>query len=79
MNPLVEVKNLLEKKLPGSLVEVSDMTGTMDHLDLIVTWQNFKGLSLLKQHQLVMDALRESLQEQVHAVKIKTIIPNTNN
>lgn len=73
MNPLEEVKNLIEGKLAGSTVQVGDMTGTLDHLEILVISDEFKGKLLLDQHQMVMDILKESLKEKIHAVKIKTI------
>lgn len=73
MNPLEEIKNLIESQLTGSTAEVGDMTGTGDHLEILVISDEFKGKLLLDQHQMVMDVLKESLKEKVHAVKIKTI------
>lgn len=73
MNPLEEVKNLIESQLPESMVQVGDMTGTLDHLEILVISDAFKGKMLLDQHQMVMDILKESLKDKIHAVKIKTI------
>lgn len=73
MNPLFEVKNLIETNLENSIVHVGDLTGTMDHLDIIVASDTFIGKSLIDQHQVIMDILKESLKEKVHAVKIKTM------
>jgi stress-induced morphogen len=73
MNPLEEIKNLIESNLADSVVKVADMTGTQDHLEIFVACDVFKGKMLLDQHQVVMDILRESLKEKVHAVKIKTM------
>lgn len=73
MNPLEEVKQLIESNLAGSHVEVGDMTGTLDHLEILVVSDEFKGKMLIDQHQIVMDILRESLKEKIHAVKIKTM------
>ena len=71
MDRLDEIKTILLKEIPDSQVEVSDMTGTQDHLELSIKSPVFKGLSLLKQHQLVMDALQDELKGALHAVKIK--------
>lgn len=68
-----EVKALIESQLPGSYAEVGDMTGTMDHLEILVVSDEFQGKMRLAQHQIVMDILKESLKEKVHAVKIKTM------
>jgi stress-induced morphogen len=73
MNPLEMVKNLIETNLNESIVEVGDMTGTQDHLEILVACDEFKGKLLIDQHQIVMDILAESLKEQIHAVKIKTM------
>jgi stress-induced morphogen len=73
MTPMDEVKNLIVSNLPESHVEVSDMTGTMDHLEILVVSDEFKGKMKLAQHQIVMDILSESLKDKVHAVKIKTM------
>lgn len=73
MNPLEMVKNLIESNLNNSIVEVGDMTGTQDHLEILVAWDEFKGKLLIDQHQIVMDILADSLKEQIHAVKIKTM------
>jgi stress-induced morphogen len=73
MDPMQEIKNLIETNLSDSVVKVGDMTGTQDHLEIFVACDDFKGKMLLDQHQIVMDILKESLKEKVHAVKIKTM------
>lgn len=73
MDTLEHVKNLIEEKLKDSFVEVSDLTGTRDHLDIRVYSDEFKGKILIDQHQMVMDILREDLKDLIHAVKIKTM------
>ena len=73
MTPMDEIKNLLESKISESIVEVGDMTGTMDHLEILVISDEFKGKMLIDQHQIVMDILKEPLADKVHAVKIKTM------
>ena len=74
MNPdnLEFVKTLLLQSFPDADVVVGDLTGTFDHLDITITSNAFAGLSLLKQHQLVMDCLKESLKQRIHAVKLNT-------
>ncbi len=66
------VKKLIISQIPDAEVEVSDMTGTRDHLDLKITSDVFKGKGLLAQHRLVMDILKKSFSEDLHAVQIKT-------
>lgn len=73
MDNLELVKKLITEKLQDAKVEVTDMTGTRDHLEILVASDAFAGKSLLQQHQVVMDILREALSGPVHAVKLKTM------
>lgn len=73
LNPLMEVKNLIEENVSDAIVTVADMTGTLDHLEITVVSDEFKGKMLIDQHQMIMDILKESLKEKIHAVKIKTM------
>ena len=67
------VKNIIKTGLPDAFVEVLDMTGTADHLDIIIVSDMFKGKMLIQQHQMVMDLLKESLKTDIHAVQLKTM------
>lgn len=73
MNPLEEVEQLIKSNLKDSIVKVSDLTGTFDHLDILVATDEFKGKILIDQHQIIMDILKEDLKEKIHAVKLKTM------
>ena len=67
-----EIKQLITSNLTDAIVEISDMTGTGDHLELHIKSDFFKDKNLLAQHRMVMDILKESLKEKLHAVKLKT-------
>lgn len=73
MNPLDDVQNLIKSSIDDAVVRVSDMTGTMDHLEIFIASDVFKGKMLIEQHQIIMDILKESLKEKIHAVKLKTM------
>ena len=71
-----EVINLITQKLPKSKVIVENLKGN-DHLQVTVISSKFKGLTLVKQHQLVYSALKEELaSEAIHALALKTETPN---
>ncbi len=74
MIQLETVRKMVLKALPGAKVEVSDMTGTGDHLELTVVSEKFKGLSLIEQHKLVHKAVESEMDKGIHAVMIKTKI-----
>ena len=71
-----EVIELITKKLPDSKVNVENLKGN-DHLQVTVVSSEFKGLSLVKQHQIVYSALKDELaSETIHARALKTTTPN---
>ncbi len=71
-----DVINLITNKIPNSRVEVEAFNGN-DHLQVTVISEEFNGLSLVKQHQLVYSALKEELaSEAIHALALKTQTPN---
>ena len=70
-----EVISLITKKIPNSKVLVENLKGD-DHLQVTVISNEFNGLSLVKQHQLVYSALKEQLaSEVIHALALKTETP----
>lgn len=78
MNPMMKAKNLIEKKMPDSVVRVEDLTGTQDHVGLIVMSDEFRGKRLIEQHRMIMDILKEEFQQKLHAVKITTMVKTKN-
>ncbi len=66
------VEEIIKKGIPDALVLVEDMTGTRDHLAITVVSDAFKGKLLIEQHQMLMDLLKEELQNRIHAVKLQT-------
>jgi len=71
-----EIRTTLEKALPGSTIEIQDLTGGGDHYQVLVISPSFEGKGLLDQHQMVYGALREALgSERIHALALKTFSP----
>ena len=69
----VQLENFIKDQLPGAQVSVTDLTGTRDHLGLQIVSDAFKGRTLLEQHRVVMDILKEKLKSEIHAVQLKTM------
>ncbi len=67
------IPNLIKEKIPDAKVEIQDVTGTDNHFSLLVVSDSFSGKPLIKQHQLVMDILKNALKQEIHAVQIKTL------
>lgn len=70
---LAELKAMIETALPGAEVEVSDETGTGDHLRATVAAPQFEGRARIDQHRLVKAAVKERFDDgTIHALSVKT-------
>lgn len=71
-----EIKQTLERALPGSTVETRDLTGGGDHWQVIIVSPAFEGKGLLEQHRMVNEALKGEMDdERIHALALKTYSP----
>jgi len=71
-----KVSDAIKQKLSDAEVYVEDLNGGGDHLQVKVVSTAFAGLSLIKQHQLVYQALKSELEtEAIHALALKTSTP----
>jgi stress-induced morphogen len=68
------LETLLRTSFPdASELAVEDRTGGGDHFQVTISSGRFDGLSLVEQHRLVYDALREPLGNgSIHELRIKT-------
>ena len=71
------VAEAIRQALPDAKVDIEDLTGGGDHLQVTVVSSGFSGLSRIKQHQLVYGALRDQLaSEAIHALALNTSSPD---
>ena len=71
-----QVKAAITQAMPDASVEVEDLTGGGDHLQVTVLSSAFSGLTRVRQHQLVYGALRQELaSEAIHALALQTSTP----
>lgn len=71
-----EIKALITKAMPNAVIEIQDLAGDGEHYRAIVTDASFKGLSRIKQHQKVYDALEGKAGTTLHALALTTQIPD---
>ena len=70
MFPTEDIKRLIEKALPGAAVSV---TGDGYQYQATVVSGRFKGVSTMKQHQMVYQAVNHLIASgRVHALSLKT-------
>ena len=61
----------VRKMMPDAVVTVSDRTGTMDHLKVVVISSAFAGKNLLDRHRLVYQSLDAPMKDgRIHALEI---------
>lgn len=68
-----ELEALIKSNIDDAEVKINDLTGTSDHLGVLVISDHFKDKMLIEQHQMIMDILKEKLKSDLHAVQIKTM------
>lgn len=74
MVEFTSVENLIKSHLDDAIVEIHDLTGTADHLSILIISDAFKGKILIDQHQMIMDILKEKVgTNEIHAVQLKTL------
>lgn len=76
MSP-VELQKKIEATLKGSEAQVTDLTGTADHYQVVVISSQFEGKSMIDQHRLVKSVFEKDIASgEVHALSLKTYTPD---
>jgi len=70
-----EIESLIKAALPDAMVKVEDLAGDGDHYAATVVSEQFRGLSRVRQHQLVYAALRGRMGGELHALALQTSAP----
>ncbi|GAA5819988.1 hypothetical protein JCM11251_005436 [Rhodosporidiobolus azoricus] len=66
------LKDKLEASLQGAKVEVQDVSGGCGSFYAIsIAHESFKGLSMIKQHRIVNDLLKDEIKD-MHGLQLKT-------
>jgi stress-induced morphogen len=71
-----EIEALIKSALPDAQVTIEDLAGDGDHYAATVISPAFKGLSRVKQHQLVYAALQGRMGGALHALALQTSAPD---
>jgi stress-induced morphogen len=70
-----DISQRIEAAIPGSHAEVEDYTGGGDHFRATVTAEAFAGRSRIEQHRLVYDVFGAEIGGAIHALSLKTLVP----
>ncbi|MEN3286779.1 MAG: hypothetical protein V7634_1079 [Bradyrhizobium sp.] len=71
-----DIESLIREALPDARVEIKDLAGDGDHYAATVVSSAFKGKTRVQQHQMVYQALRGRVGNELHALALQTGIPD---
>jgi stress-induced morphogen len=74
--PANEIEALIKAALPDATVTIDDLAGDGDHYAATVVSESFRGLSRVRQHQIVYAALRGRMGGALHALALQTSAPH---
>ncbi|HEY4165042.1 MAG TPA: BolA family transcriptional regulator [Dongiaceae bacterium] len=70
-----EIARLIKEAIPDAEVVIEDLRGDGDHYAAQVTSASFAGKSRVQQHQMVYQALRGRMGDELHALALQTNPP----
>lgn len=70
-----EIEALIKSALPDAEVSIEDLAGDGDHYAAKVVSESFRGISRVKQHQIVYAALQGRMGGVLHALALQTAAP----
>ena len=71
-----EIESLIRQGIPDALVEITDLAGDGDHYSARVVAESFRGVSRVRQHQRVYEALGGRMGGALHALQLTTAAPD---
>lgn len=76
MMPIDDLRALVEGAFPDDEIHLSSPMNDDNHFQLVVVSPRFEGMSMVQQHQMVYQALGDSMKEAVHALAMQTFTPD---
>lgn len=73
--PAAEIERLIREALPDASVTIDDLRGDGDHYAAHVVSASFKGKTRVQQHQMVYQALKGRMGNELHAMALQTSAP----
>jgi stress-induced morphogen len=77
--PAREIEELIRSAFPKAQIEIADLAGDGNHYAATVVAEEFRGLSRVKQHQMVYAALQGKMDGpagELHALALTTKAPD---
>ena len=71
-----KLKETLQNNFPNAKIQCTDLAGDENHWEVSLSDECFAGKSLINQHKMVQEAVKD---HDIHALSIKTIAINKEN
>jgi len=71
-----DIADMIRAAIPDAQVEITDLAGDGDHYAATVVSEQFRGVSRVRQHQIVYAALRGRMGGELHALALQTSAPD---
>jgi stress-induced morphogen len=68
------IERLIREGLPDAHVSIEDLRGDGDHYAAHVESASFKGKTRVQQHQMVYQALKGRMGNELHALALQTTV-----
>ena len=69
-----EIEQLIKQSLPDADIRIDDLRGDGDHYAAYVRSSAFIGKTRVQQHQMIYDALRGRMGNELHALALQTSV-----
>jgi stress-induced morphogen len=70
-----DIEAMIKSALPDARVTIEDLAGDGDHYAATVVSEKFRGVSRVRQHQIVYAALSGRMGGELHALALQTSAP----
>lgn len=70
-----DIERLIKERFPDATIQIEDLAGDGDHYAASVVSEAFRGKSRVQQHQMVYEALQGNMGGVLHALALKTSVP----
>ena len=70
-----QIQEFLREAFPEAHIDIKDLAGDNDHFAATVTSKAFQGKTRIQQHQMVYAALQGHMGTRLHALSLKTQVP----
>ena len=70
-----DIEQMIKEAIPDAEITIEDLRGDGDHYAAYVISESFRGKTRVQQHQMVYQALRGRMGNELHALALQTSAP----